>query len=238
MGTCSRPRWSNWPELLDVDWLTEHYVNRGLSCAEVAELLVGCGKGRVEYALKRADIPRRGRWYGRWKPKNCERCGTEFTPGGPASRFCSPECRAGQRECLACAQLFTPEKLAAGQQAASAQQYCSHECRQWVIVQKGLAASDRRRESRTPRRKVNANGYVEIYYGARGGGHYVLEHREVMADHLGRPLRDDETVHHIDGDKTYNRIENLQLRQGRHGKGVRYVCNSCGSHDVVATELT
>jgi biotin operon repressor len=30
----------------------------------------------------------------------------------------------------------------------------------------------------------------------------------------------------------------LQIRQGKHGAGVRYVCNSCGSHDVVPIELT
>ena len=236
MGTCRSKQRQYW-QLADREWLTEHYVTQGLSTYQVAEL-IGCRPPTVGYALQRLDIPRRGRWSGRWKPKTCERCGEQFTPGGPAARFCSPECRTGQRECLACAQLFTPDKLPTGQQGASAQQYCSHECRQWVIVQKGLEASDRRRASRTPRRRVNEYGYVEIYYGARGGGHYVLEHREVMADSLGRPLRSDETVHHINGDKADNRIENLQLRQGRHGKGARFTCNSCGSHDVVATELT
>lgn len=42
-----------------------------------------------------------------------------------------------------------------------------------------------------------------------------LEHRQVMEDYLGRNLSPEEHIHHIDGNKRNNKIENLYLVKNR-----------------------
>lgn len=44
-----------------------------------------------------------------------------------------------------------------------------------------------------------------------GGALYLAEHRLVMARHLSRPLREDESVHHRNGDRLDNALANLEL---------------------------
>lgn len=50
-------------------------------------------------------------------------------------------------------------------------------------------------------------------------GQYIFEHRHVMAQHVGRPLTKNESVHHRDGDRLNNSIGNLELRKAYHGSG-------------------
>jgi hypothetical protein len=60
---------------------------------------------------------------------------------------------------------------------------------------------------------ISTNGYKVIW----SEGNPILEHRYIMQQHVGRPLSTDEIVHHVDGDKLNNNLENLRLlARGEH----------------------
>ena len=68
---------------------------------------------------------------------------------------------------------------------------------------------------------LSSHGYVlvrvskdhphAIVFGDQGYYGYCYEHIFVMTEHLGRPLKDGEIVHHKDGNKENNDLSNLDL---------------------------
>lgn len=78
--------------------------------------------------------------------------------------------------------------------------------------------------TRSNKRRVNNNGYILVYEPENPTSTvngFGLEHRLVMAKFLDRPLTRYEQVHHINGVRHDNRIENLELWNTSQPSGQR-----------------
>lgn len=142
----------------------------------------------------------------------CQTCGKPFSivAARKSAKYCSSACynatrHAGkiERVCPRCGKTFlcTPSRVAKAKNV-----HCSNKCAGMTYKEQHLGRYNGGR--------TTSRGYVLIkmpeHHAANPNG-YVPEHRYVMEEHLGRPLRRDEQVHHRDGNKANNAIENLQI---------------------------
>lgn len=105
------------------------------------------------------------------------------------------------------------------------QAYCTR-----VVYQLGYCSAHYERQRKglnmdAPLRRIRGMGHIYEagYKVIRVNGKYTGEHRVIMAQHLGRDLFPDEEVHHINGVRDDNRIENLELWSTFQPKGQRVV---------------
>ena len=78
---------------------------------------------------------------------------------------------------------------------------------------------------------LQKNGYISVSIGNKR----YYKHRLVMEEHLGRKLKSNEEVHHMNGNRTDNRIENLTLVvKGKHQR--EHALSQCLGKDRLGKE--
>lgn len=150
--------------------------------------------------------------------KSCSRCGVVFHPRSPNAVFCSVKCKRKPAVCEACGKGFLVGKGSKGR-------FCSKTCFYDFKCPVGSvrAYGDGYLMTKVPPGTPNAKKWGT-------GASWMLEHRYVMQQKLGRPLERYENVHHINGQRGDNRPENLELWKRAQPAGVRssdYHCPGC-----------
>lgn len=116
--------------------------------------------------------------------------------------------------CLNCKTEYPKNRNMSKPQFAKSK-FCSHKC--FGIWYKPFADKRFKNPLTHPRwqggRYLSTHGYIKSYTAEAKSSHgrREYEHRVIMEKYLGRTLNYNEIVHHLNHDKTDNRLENLQL---------------------------
>ena len=83
--------------------------------------------------------------------------------------------------------------------------------------------------------RTKKDGYVVLTLTT---GRRIKEHRLIMEQHLGRELLPEETVHHINGVRDDNRLENLELWSSAQPSGQRVEDKVAWAVEILKTYRT
>lgn len=104
-----------------------------------------------------------------------------------------------------------------------------------AIKNKILAKKGKRSSHWKGGRHRDKLGYIQIWMpdhpNAKMAG-YIHEHRLIMSEHIGRPLNSWEFIHHRNGKKDDNRLENLELMTKKVHRG-QVECPYCGKEFTI-----
>lgn len=192
-----------------------------------------CHTKNRRQAYKKSDAKRRPSPV--YDPRPCEWCGAIYTPraGGPAQRACSTACakkvwaETAQRcEVEGCGRLRNTGTLCK-MHVARLEKFGEVGGAQAL---KGKFAPD----GPTGGEWENNNGYRQTIVRENGVSRKVLVHRLVMEEHLGRRLLPAESVHHKNGIRDDNRLENLELWSKSQPSGQRVADKLAWAREFIA----
>lgn len=81
---------------------------------------------------------------------------------------------------------------------------------------------------------TSKDGYVYRSVRIDGKNRTEFQHRFVMEQYLGRALLREENIHHINGDRADNRIENLEIWNTKQPKGQRALDKLAWAYEIIA----